>query len=119
MSNAKFKQVTNYREADELLGKRNAMRVGYMTMLERLGGQICVRHHRTNIVTYDREFDHAVTLQADGWVSSTTANRMHKFTPDTVRVGRDHGEYVITDRDGTWRWSGTGSFAAATEEAGS
>lgn len=100
MSNLKFlATVKSYEDADKFLDGKQARRLGHNTYVERGDNVIAVRYHSTNIVTYVP--GDVIVLRANGWVTSTTANRMHMLTPDNVRIGRKQGEFLISDEVGT------------------
>lgn len=121
MSNLKLPDVTDLDSARAFLGDRQRARLGHNTTIRRgLGGDVIVTYHETDIVTYCG--DGTIILKADGWVSATTANRLHKLTPATVCVGRKLGDYVITimpaprdwDNGERHTWDGHGIFQIVT-----
>ena len=89
--------VTNYREADDFLDGRESRRIAHNTYVERRpSGDIAVRLHRTDVVTYAHDAPGVLYLRADGWVTVTTADRMNEFTPDGVRVNRHGADFWLT-----------------------
>lgn len=94
---------TTYRDAHKILEAHNYRDVTlcYATTLTNGGGDgPTIVHHNTPIVTW--HLDGSITLNGGGWVSRTTADRMHRFTPANVRVNarnnRDEfGLFVTVD----------------------
>lgn len=112
MSNLQLPNVTDLDSAREFLGNRQSARLGHNTTIRRgLGGDVIVTYHATDIVTYAN--DGTIILQANGWVTATTANRLHKLTPTNVRVGRKLGDFRVTLDDVTYSWDGHGTFQIA------
>jgi hypothetical protein len=56
-----------------------------------------ILHHGTTIVMYRPNGD--IVLNANGWASRTTADRMHRFTPANVRVNNRKGTLTVTVND--------------------
>jgi len=69
---------TNYTEAADVLGSRDARKIAHNTCLERLDAEtIGVRLHSTYVVRF-----HAVgtvTLDSGGWQTVTTKERMNRY----------------------------------------
>ena len=109
MSNLKLPDVTDLESARRFLGGRQRSRLGYATTIGlAAGGDVVVTHHSTDIIRYLS--DGGIWLRADGWVTSTTADRMHRLTPPHVRVGRRLGNYVVTIDEESYIWGGIGVF---------
>lgn len=81
----------------KVLGDRTSRKVCNATVLRRTRDGVAVRLWDTDIVTYMK--DDSIVLDADGWTTVTTRNRMNRCVPMSVRVyQRDHSTYVS---DGT------------------
>lgn len=103
MSNLRLPDVHDLETARTFLGDRQSARLGHNTTIRRgPGGDVVVTYHETDIVTYCDAGN--IILRADGWVTATTANRLHKLTPATVGVGRKLGDYVVTLMPRPWAW---------------
>jgi hypothetical protein len=96
MSNLKPKaEITTYEQAKAFLGDRFARQLCYATTVHRVAvDQIAIRHHHTDVVTYWA--DGTITLDNGGWVTATTTHRMHRFTPEEVRVWRFKGHNFVS-----------------------
>jgi hypothetical protein len=96
----------SYREANERLGSRDSLNIGWHTTLERRGeDQIAVKYHATDVVIYDS--DGSVTLDSGGWKTQTTKTRMNDYSPLGVRsvkgvwrVGKGYNGPSVAFRDG-------------------
>lgn len=113
MSNLDTQDVTDLGSARAFLGNRQVARLCNNTTIRHgLGGDIIVTYHATDIVTYCN--DGATILRADGWVTATTATRLHKLTPAHVRVGRKGDDFRVTINDGKPdTWDGQGAYVIA------
>jgi hypothetical protein len=98
--------MQSYTEADTVLTGRchERRKVANNTWLERRpNGDIGVRLHETDVVTYSP--DGSITLDTGGWFTVTTKARINEFTPFVV--GSNRGEwYVCTPGD----WDNTVPF---------
>lgn len=56
-------------------------------------GNIYYLHHRTVIMTYYK--DGAFSFTPEGWSSSTTANRVHRFGPEGLTIYRNRGRWFV------------------------
>jgi len=83
--------MQSYEEANTQLTGRCAQRrkVANNTWLERRGGDIAVRLHDTDVVTYHD--DGAITLDTGRWFTVTTKDRMNTFSP--FQVWSEKGEW--------------------------
>lgn len=71
-----------YREANELLGKRDSRKLENNTYLERRGDKkIAVRLHRTDVVIFTPTY---VELHTGGWYTKTTAERIRSYAPGNL-----------------------------------
>jgi hypothetical protein len=61
------------------------------------GVTIAIQHHSTAIVVFRP--DGSIRLDGRGWASRTTADRMHRFTPQNVRVNNRKGTLTVTVDD--------------------
>lgn len=104
-----------YEGAERYLGGKQQRTLSSNTVLHRTGpGTIAVRYWSTDVVTYVKDSP-IVILQAGGWVTATTASRMHAFTPANIRVRRQMGDFHVTDHSGEeFTWDGHGMFYAYT-----
>lgn len=57
-------------------------------------GNIYYLHHRTVIMTYHK--DGAFSFTPEGWSSSTTANRVHRFGPEHIHIYRCRGRWYAS-----------------------
>jgi hypothetical protein len=103
MSNIKYThKVNSHAEAEALCSEKGGdVRLGYNTMLGRVGDDYVVIHHTTPIITF--HLDGSATLDA-AYVSRTTANRLHYFKPETVERVNSHISrraqcYTVTLKD--------------------
>lgn len=77
--------MQSFKEADQVLQGRckQSRKLGNNTYLERRpNNQIAVRLHRTDIITYHP--DGSCTLNAGGWKTVTTKDRLNKYSPVCV-----------------------------------
>ena len=74
--------VRSYAEATELLGKRDSLKLGHNTYLQRRGDdRIAVLYHRTDVVTYEPG---RFMLNTGGWQTVTTKQRINDCSPASV-----------------------------------
>lgn len=75
-------------EADKAVGVKPAVSrkvLGYATELRRTsGGEVVLRHHNSNVVTYHR--DGAVTINLCGYYTRTTVARVNRTLPEPWRL---------------------------------
>ncbi len=91
----------NYTKANELLTGRchESRRIGNNTYLQRRpGGEIAVRLHRTDIVTYRP--DGSVILDSGGWRTVTTKARINQYMPAECSLYQRDWEWYL-ERDGS------------------
>lgn len=72
---------------------KSAITLCYATQLMHTALGYAIVHHDTPIVTFIE--DGSIYLNADGWASRTTADRMHRFTPPNVRVNSRKGRLGV------------------------
>lgn len=96
MSNIRYThKVNSFEEAEDLVCTQDGdVRLGYNTVLAKVGDDYAVIHHTTPIIRFHP--DGSATLDA-AWVSRTTANRLHYFKPEMVERVNSH-----IARDGQW-----------------
>ena len=93
LANHNAPRPTTYADAAALLGSVTMRKIGHNTYLERgLGASIGVRFHATTVVRFHA--DGTMTLDAQGYRTSTTKERMNRYLPDGYR---------IFQKAGTWR----------------
>jgi hypothetical protein len=99
MSNLKFKaNLGSYEAAQKFLDGANSKTLCYKTVVHVVDGGIAVKHHHTDIVTYNE--DGTITLDNGGWHSQTTANRMHHLVPAGIRVFIKQGLMYVDSAQG-------------------
>lgn len=109
MSNVKFAaRVLNYAEAAEFLGDKWERKIGYATWVKRSTTNphlISLIHHETAIITWADGMPDVAIIDTGSYVSRTTANRLHYFTPNEYRIGsritNDESHYTIVSTE-TW-----------------
>lgn len=84
---AKLKPIKSYQDALDALGDKDAIRLGHNTVLvRRATGQNCdgpaVIYHQTAVVVFNA--DGTFTLNSGGWETTTTAERIRKYSPAYV-----------------------------------
>ena len=96
LSNHNAPRPRSYADALALLGTRDHRKIGHNTTLERFpDGTLGVRFHATVVVRFHA--DGTMTLDARGYRTSTTKERMNRYLPEGWR---------IYQKAGTWRISG-------------
>lgn len=86
--------MTSYDEAVKRLGNRDSRKVANNTYMQRReNGTIAIRLHSTDVVTFHP--DGRVTLDAGGWRTVTTKQRMNLFAPAGVRISQDRGLWTV------------------------
>lgn len=112
MSNLNMRGVRDYWTAERFLHENriNYSRVlCYATTIRKeitADGypMIVVRHHATDIIRYFS--DGRVEIQSNGYLSQTTATRLHGMTPASVRVSSAKGGIVESPfYSGDWPYS--------------
>lgn len=85
----------DYRELNEVLGDKKALRLGHNTRLHRLhdSDAIAVEYHETDIVTFYP--DGVIILDNGGWRTSTTRYRINQYLPDGYYLVQDKYEWYI------------------------
>lgn len=86
MSNLQFAApIQSFEDAERFLADRDRRKLAHNTYVERVSdATIAVVYHWTPIVTYNA--NGSVTLNSGGFHTVTTSHRMHRLTPDNVRV---------------------------------
>lgn len=89
-----YNHLKNWNSADSALGDKNKKTIGNNTKLRRLGnGDIVVELHGNRVVRYNR--DGSTQISSAGYHTSTTKDRINRYTPSNVRVvQRDYDWYV-------------------------
>lgn len=88
-----YNHVTNYSKADKALGDRRSKVIGNNTELVRKGGDIAVELHGNEVVRFYSGGE--VGLSSAGYRSSTTKDRLNRYTPNGVNiVQRNHKWYL-------------------------
>jgi len=86
-----------YADLDAKLTGRcsKSRKVGNNTYLERRpGGDIAVRLHQTDVVTFHA--DGTATLDSGGWLTVTTKSRMNDYLPGGISLGSVKGRWFLT-----------------------
>ena len=82
----------------DVRGVKSAKKIGNNTFeVTYKDGCRAIRLHRTDVVTF--RVDHAVVLNTDGWLTTTTKNRINKYSPARV-FQKDYVWYVQSAK---WR----------------
>jgi len=92
--------MTHYEATKMVHGKtkRNSRKVGNNTYAEILhDSSVGITLHGTCVVRIHP--DNSATLNTGGWYSSTTKDRMNKYSP--VRVYQNKGEWYLNNDDNT------------------
>lgn len=94
MSNLQLPTINSHADAMELLDGKESMKIGYKTWLHYWDsdGSVAIVYFDTAIVVYDLEG--GIELNAGGWHTTTTTDRMHRLTPPHVRVFHRSGKKV-------------------------
>ena len=78
--------ITNYAEADALLGSRDSRKIAHNTYAERLhDGTIGVRLHSTYVVRFRP--DGTLALDSGGWQTVTIKERINRYLPPGFKIG--------------------------------
>ena len=104
MSNLTFKkEIWSYGDAEAFLDGAKTRKLAHNThVVRRSEDKIAVRYHDTDIVTYRRDSER-IELYANGWVTRTTSERIHRLTPSTIEVRIKNGEFLVNGE--AWdRW---------------
>jgi hypothetical protein len=72
------------------------------TWAEKRDGDIAVRLHRTDVLTFTRRG--TVTFNTGGWNTVTTKDRINTYAPNDFRVYSDRGDLYLYGRDRGERW---------------
>lgn len=68
----------DYESLDNMLGEKNVRKIGYETIIHRLGDfEIGIKYHNTDIIKID--LTNIVTLNTGGWETRTTKDRLNQF----------------------------------------
>ena len=99
--------IDSHGAANRFLGDRDHKQLAHNTTIRRVGDDIAVTYHRTDIVTFHA--DHSITIDDGGWPTATTIMRLHALTPRNVCVRKEPGEaqtvYKVAG-DIEWRLNG-------------
>lgn len=80
--------------AETFLGNRESKAIENNTKIVRRDkNTIAVQYHETDIVTYYR--DGTVELDTGGWLTSTTKERLNRYSDGTFRVASDKGKWYL------------------------
>jgi len=89
---SKYSYIKSYSTADKALGQNKTKVIGNNTeLVEDFSGSISIELHGNRILTFKRSND--IVLDSAGWQTSTTKDRLNRYTPKSVS---------ITQRDGVW-----------------
>ncbi len=108
---AKLKDVIGYHHASDILSKRDRLKLGHNTWLERVPPMgapsqqgkesFQIVYHQTPVVTYYA--DGTIFLNTGGWDTVTTRQRLgHYLSPHGFSCHRIKGRTRITDRAKGW-----------------
>lgn len=95
---------TTYRELDEILGKRESIKIGNNTVAIRASDEsqaILIRLHESIIV--DLYPNNSVGFCMHGYDTVTTRERINQFLKKRVRLYRRNKEPYICDRFATYK----------------
>jgi hypothetical protein len=96
---SKYSWVTSYEDADEALGDKSSLKIGNNTYLQRRGENIAVQLHNTDVIEY--EPDGHIILDSGDYRSSTTKDRMNRYTPGSINVFQEDYEWFVEDSNET------------------
>lgn len=89
---SKYSYIKSYSTADKALGKNKTKVIGNNTeLVEDPSGSISVELHGHRVLTFRRNND--IVLDSAGWKTSTTKDRLNRYTPNSVSIHQ---------RDGVW-----------------
>lgn len=94
-----YSWIESYEDADEALGDKNSKIIGNNTTLERRGENIAVQLHTTDVITF--EPDGHMILTTGGYHSTTTKDRLNRYTPNSVNVYQEDFDWYVDDDSGT------------------
>jgi hypothetical protein len=82
-----------YSEFNAKLGTRTSRKLGNNTYLLRQGGDIAVKLHGTNVLTFKP--DGSVVYDTGGWRTNTTRDRMNNHGADGFYIWQDKGIWSL------------------------
>lgn len=92
-----YNHVTNYSAADNALGDRRKKTIGNNTELVRKGGgDIAVELHGNEVVRFYGGGE--VGLSSAGYKTSTTKDRLNRYTPRGVNIVQRQGTWYLKRR---------------------
>lgn len=86
--------MLDYSEAQRMLGKKETKKVDRNTYLRSEDGNMVIRFWDTDIVTISP--DNLYTLNSGGYFTTTTKDRLNKFSP--VCIYQERGLWYVTGR---------------------
>lgn len=91
---SKYSHVTSYSKADKALGDKNSLVIGNNTELVRdRSGSISVELHGHRVITFQQ--NSTIVLDSAGYQTTTTKDRLNRYTPNSVRVFQDDFEWYV------------------------
>ena len=94
-------RIRTYEEAALFLRQSNSRRTSQKgTMIVRLTPtEIAVRYHHTDVVIYHHPqiTDRVATIDAGGWTTLTTVNRINEYAPDGITAYHDEDYLIVLD----------------------
>jgi len=95
---SKYNKLKDWKSADKALGGKDSLVIGNNTKLvRRAGGSISVLLHGNRIVTYRQNGD--VQVSSAGWKTSTTKDRLNRYTDSSTDVKQDDFEWYVMRGD--------------------
>lgn len=85
---------------DAWLGDKSTRKLANNTYVHRVGDDIAVKYHATDITTYHR--DGTITLDTGGWRTATTKGRMHELIGRGLFLSSTDGVWTLSRRVGEW-----------------
>ena len=93
---------TVYAKHAETLGARESRKVANNTYLKRRGEDIAVMLHATDVLTFHA--DNTVTLNAGGWYTATTKDRLNTYLPAGFGIWQEKGVWSLSTPAGRVRF---------------
>lgn len=93
-----YDHLKNYKTADRALGDKNSKTIGNNTeLVRRNDGSIVVELHGHGIVKYLPEHHGRIRLSSAGYRTSTTKDRINRYTPSNVSVVQRQGVWYLKE----------------------
>lgn len=94
-----YSWINSYEDAEEALGDQSSLKIGNNTYLQKRGENIAVQLHSTDVITF--EPDGHMILDTGGYRTTTTKDRINRYTPSSISVYQEDYEWYVDDASGT------------------